>query len=727
MGKYSTNWHIYALKDGSWKKIGHLPPSALLFPNATSLTTAISGTTNATEYINAYNALKADYQNVPAIITYEKNIDDGGDYGYRADGRWYYSKTGDKVTSNIIIEYADDPTSTFVTDPFVQNSNVGTTTGASAFFKNTEYYGQTSVTTLLNTSKFFNITTVENTSTGYMFYGWYLKNTDGVYSLMSTDPDYDVPISGSDTFVARYIKIPEGDLVISHNLYSSIADKLKPNIDDPYHTGLGNCYLKVEILNADGSVYRTFGSETSTDSIHLSKTFINYESDKSIKIYIYTDPLGYDKLLKYYVNNYKPLDTQPYCRPMTDFTKNSDGTAYLEFDSFTIKSLFNATTMKNTVSSLEFYSDIDPVVKNYTITYTYETRQFNTQNYVVKGKFDAIYIEEHKNADLTPAMVKANAPFVDDFGKEITWDLDNATIVNGETEATATVKSSKNNHLVTLTLKNANGTTELPITFEYGKLAQYGKVLDNENLKNSGNASDFIFEAKDTDTKTFSYWAVYNTDGDLLTRCYSHFFNYILYDNYVIEAIYDDTEHNRTEDNISTTIDLLEYTRNQWTDANGNKTADYLYADFALAYNFNNQIIETLDKDTVKVGMVFEVCGKLVEESDGSYKTDDIEGKYKDSIATDVNALKNAIKNSATSYSVGGTTRKLYVNQIENTDLSNKNRAEYYLRFKNSTNNQLYVMKVYSYLIDCNTGEVYISEPEYMNLYDIANCIYNIS
>ena len=75
------------------------------------------------------------------------------------------------------------------------------------------------------------------------------------------------------------------------------------------------------------------------------------------------------------------------------------------------------------------------------------------------------------------------------------------------------------------------------------------------------------------------------------------------------------------------------------------------------------------------------------------------------------------------------TTRKLYVNKINNTGLGNKNRAEYYLRFKNSTNNQLYVMKVYSYIIDHSTGTptVYISEPEYINLYDIANCIYNIS
>ena len=727
VGKYSTNWHIYALKDGSWEKIGYLPPSALLFSNAT----ALSETGASDDYVSAYNALQG-YANTPAIITYEGSIWGDNEDAFRADGRWYYSKTGDKVTTDIIIEYADDASSEFVVDEF-KDGNVGTITGASAYFANSEFYGQTTATTLLDTSKYFNLTTIENTTTGYMFYGWYLKKTDGTYSLISTKPDYDAPISGTETFVARYIKIPSGDLVISHNLYSTIKDKLSEYTgDDIPNTGLGNCYLKVEILNADGTTYLTFGSETSKESVHLTSSLINAKSDKSVRIYIYTDPLGNDNFLKYYVNNHNPEPTERYCRAMEDFTTKEDGTAYLQLPDFSIKDFFNAAG-ENTVPSLEFYSDIESVAKNYTITYNYESRKDGSKKYVVKGTFDANYIEQYGNADLTLDIVKQKAPFVDDFGKKITWvlDEDNVNIVNGETEATATVNSTKDEHIVSLTLKNADGSTEVPVQFLFGMSATYGNIKSGMTTPGDKASTDYIYVADDcnADDEKFSYWEVCNTNGELVTKCYSQEFNYILYGNYIIQAKYgvDDLDNIRKND-ISSTIDLLEYTRNQWTDDNGVKTGDYLYADFDLAYNYNNKIIETLGEEKVKVGIAFEVCGKLVEESNGTYDTTDIEDKYKDKYAVNESALKEAIKQGSKTYSVDeNTSRNLYNYQITNEGLSNKNRVEYYLRFKNSPNNQLYVMKVYSYIIDVNTGDVYLSDPVYMNLYDIANCVYNIS
>lgn len=731
IGDYATEWNIYALNGSTWSKIATIPSSVLLYPTSGDIPTVASG------YTTAYTALEA-YKNVPAIITYEKSIESkgsGGQLGDRADGRWYYSKTGDIVTSNIVIEYADDEKSTFVEDEFKDDTVVGTVTGASAYFTNSDNYGKTSITTVLDNSQYFNLHTEENATTGYMFYGWYLKNTNGTYTWMSNDADYNVPISGSDTFVARYIKIPESDLLITHTLYSSISDLLTQYTgDDDPHTGSGNCYLKVEILDASGNVVRTFGSETSTASVHLTSNYIKYDSDYSIQVYIYTDPLGNDDFLKYYVNNHKPANTDRYCKPMDDFSENADGTAYLEMPAFTVKSLFkvtetdSGTTYENTVSSLDFYSDIAPVTKDYKITYTYDSRLYGEKDYVVKGVIDSVFIETYGTDELTADFVKKNAPFVDDFGKKITWDLDNIAINNESDVATAAVSSSKDVHYVTLTSVGSDSLEGNTLTFAYGALAKYGNIKKG-TPDTTGEDDDFIYIAdpENTDGKKFNHWAIYNNEGKLVSRCYSASFNYVLYDNYTIEAVYGD-EYSKYED-ISSTIDLLEYTRNQWTDEDGNKTGDYLYSDFALAYNYNHNLISSLDPSNVEVGIAFEVCGKIVQEPDGTYDNSDLEKKYGAGITTNDEALKSAILastvNGKTTYNVDDSTkRNLFCYQIANEKLNNKNRIEYYLEFKNTESNQMYIMKVYSYIIV--DGKITLSKPEYINLYDIANCEYVI-
>lgn len=731
IGDYATEWNIYALNGSTWSKIATIPSSVLLYPTSGDIPT------EASDYKTAYTALEA-YENVPAIITYEKSIESkgsGGQLGDRADGRWYYSKTGDIVTSNIVIEYADDEKSTFVEDEFKDDTVVGTITGASAYFTNSEYYGTTSITTVLDSSQYFNLHTEENATTGYMFYGWYLKNTDGTYTWMSNDADYNVPISGSDTFVARYIKIPEGDLLITHTLYSSISDLLTQYTgDDVPNTGSGNCYLKVEILDASGNVVRTFGSETSTASVHLTSNYIKYDSDYSIQVYIYTDPLGNDAFLKYYVNNHKPANTDRYCNPMIDFIENADGTAYLKMPAFTVKSLFkvtetdSGTTYENTVSSLDFYSDIAPVTKDYKITYTYDSRLYGEKDYVVKGVIDSVFIETHGTDELTADFVKKNAPFVDDFGKKITWDLDNIVINNELDVATAAVSSSKDVHYVTLTSVGSDGSEGNTLTFAYGALAKHGNIIKGIP-DTTGEDDDFIYiaDAENTDGEKFNHWAIYNNERKLVSRCYSASFNYVLYDNYTIEAVYGD-DYSKYED-ISSTIDLLEYTRNQWTDEDGNKTDDYLYSDFALAYNYNHKLISSLDPSNVEVGIAFEVCGKIVQEPDGTYDNSDLEMKYGAGITTNDEALKSAILastvNGKTTYNVDDSTkRNLFCYQIANEKLNNKNRIEYYLEFKNTESNQMYIMKVYSYIIV--DGMITLSKPEYINLYDIANCEYVI-
>ena len=71
-----------------------------------------------------------------------------------------------------------------------------------------------------------------------------------------------------------------------------------------------------------------------------------------------------------------------------------------------------------------------------------------------------------------------------------------------------------------------------------------------------------------------------------------------------------------------------------------------------------------------------------------------------------------------------GAERNVYRYEIKNTKISEKNRIEYYLRFKNSETSQQNVMKVYSYIYDKQSDEIFLSDPVYMNMYDIGNLTY---
>ena len=89
--------------------------------------------------------------------------------------------------------------------------------------------------------------------------------------------------------------------------------------------------------------------------------------------------------------------------------------------------------------------------------------------------------------------------------------------------------------------------------------------------------------------------------------------------------------------------------------------------------------------------------------------------------------LKNATSNGKVgSYKVDNDSadRNVYRYEINNSDISVKNRIEYYLRFKNSKTSQQNVMKVYSYIYDTKSGDIYLSDPVYMNMYDIGNLTY---
>lgn len=706
VGTYATEWTVYAYENSDWTKIATLPSSSLLYASSDDLDNALSDSYD--KYVTAYKALEA-YKGYPAEITYEKSITGGEENGNRSDGRWYYSKIGDTISVNTRIEYAPDANGPFVEDSFIDGTAQGKDSGTKAYFTNEDYNGLTSASGLVDKSKNFTFKAESDTTGNYMFIGWYLLK-EGSYTLISKEYEWYAPMTSTETYVARFIEVPDGMLTVTHELYSKapiVDGMVAPN------GGTGTCYAKVEVVDTDGNVVHTY-AET-TGSILIDETYIQSTSTNKLKVTLRTDIAGLSEFNAYYVNK-----VGGYTDLTQDSNKGATGST-TRVVNFNISELFYTNEEGIPVfyvPALNFYSDIIPVTKDYKLTFNYDDRFGNSKSYVVMGKLSESYINENLVDDtvvLTNEFIMSKAPYEDNFGKIITWSEDTISKSTNNDVLTATIGSTQTDHTVVVNYRLSEDDPWENIVLPYGSL------VIKENTEEVNEEYVCVAELENSEGLKFSHWEVYTDSSlsNLVTKCYYNEFNFRAYDNYYITAVYSETPESPTTENISTTLDFLEYSRNQWTDDEGNKTSstDKLYADFALGFNYNGLLINSLDN--VKCGMALEVCGKLSQASDGSYISD--LGNY--SYDTDVATLKNVILNGG-KYSYNGETRNVINTEI--STLTNKNRVEFYQSFNNSTNNPLYIIKCYSYMI-IDDSTVVLSDPVYISLYDVANLTYTVS
>lgn len=738
IGKYATEWSVY---DHDGKYITTINCSQLLD----------EATVNSA-YTTAYNTLKS-YAKLPVKIAYEKSIFSGNDKGNRADGRWYYSTKAQKITSNVIIQYKPNDASSFIQDEFSADSNVGSVTGTKAYFTNADYYGKTSCDGEVDGGK-FSVRAETDSEAKYYFIGWYLKTSDG-YAFMSNDPNYDIPMTNNETYVARFIPTPSGTLTLSHTIL--------PNSD----SAIGRTYIKADIVSKDGKTVYSI-PETSGNLVVPSK-YVTYTSTNKIKVTLRTVPYGNDTVEGFY--NY---DKDQYSAG-ADVVIDSENNACEVTRA--ISSLFKETEDGGNVSySLErdiipFYSKIKSVTQEYKITYTYKTRTGENQSYVIKDTVSGIELEEMWAANeaenkangtsngnkyqLSKAFITKKAPFVSNFREEIRWNMDEATI----SDYTATVSANTSTVDLEISALTVAGQWTQPATVKYGELAMsngdYLYKTDTTEFPVTFNGYDFsfwaIFDNKDEAEKYSNAVKAYMSgtpdanmsqrltdlttgcDGykNLISKSYSKEYNYVSYQNYYIVPVYAGRFAKDQIKESQASIRLLEYTRNQWTNENGVKgdgtlntggtKTDYLYTDFALSFDKNQILIK--DNPNIKIGIAFEIVDQYDTE-----KGSDLTKYVTDSNADDI---KNLIKLDKDNGKVGITStdkRSVYRYEINNSTISVKNRIEYYLRFSNTQKAQQNVMKVYSYIYDKKandgTGEVYLSDPVYMNLYDIGNLTY---
>lgn len=735
IGKYATEWSVYA-PDGTY----------ITTINCSSL---IDETKVDPAYQVAYNKLKQQYAGLPVKIAYEMSKFDGYDKGTRADGRWYFSKKAQKISANVKIEYRADDTSPFIEDAFVADSNVGEKTGAKAYFTNADYNGKTTCQGEVDGGN-FSVHAQTDANANYYFLGWYLKTSDG-YSFITNESDTDIPMTNNATYVARFINTPSGTLTLSHTLLDGSA--------------YGKTFIKADIIDSANNVKASI-DETSGNLVIPSK-YVTYTSTYIIRLTLRTVPYGNDTVEGFYegYSSDKPV------RYNKDFTGTGEQTYSVEraisslFEE--IKNADGSISYKLKKSNIPFYSNITSNPLEYKITYTYKTRLNGEQSYVIKDKVSGIELEEMwaenvaaglTKEQLSKAFIIRKAPFVSNYREEIRWNMDAADIKG----YTATVSANTSTVDLKIYALTVAGQWTQPATVKYGELAMSS---DGDYLYKTGT-TEFPekFNYSGTTKYDFSFWAIFDNKekadqyskavaeymsgtpaadmsqrltaltqlggyDNLISKSYSKEYNYISYQDYYIVPVYAGRFAKSEIKESQASIRLLEYTRNQWTTGDGVKgdgspnvdgsKTDYLYTDFALSFDKDQELIK--NNANIKVGVTFEVVAKYNDINDlKSYETT----SNKDAIG---NLVKDATANGKVgTYKVDSESadRNVYRYEIKNSNISVKNRIEYYLRFKNSETSQQNVMKVYSYIYDTVSGKIYLSDPVYMNMYDIGNLTY---
>ena len=765
-GYYATEWTVYKkLDDGTYSKIAQIPSSALLLRSKADLSNSTSDKkyeNSLASYANAYEKLEA-YKNTPAKITFESSIKkgyslqghtnggDGGELADRVDGRWYYSKVGEEITAKIAVEYGDTATSDFTNDLFVGDTNKTTTIGTHAYFTNAAASGKTTYKSTIDSAKYFTFTadTIATDEKGqnYVFLGWYLLSDDKYTKLT----DAKAPMTGSDTFVARYVKAPKGTVTIDHRLFSAASN---PTPTQNVGTGSGKCYVTVRVLDKDDTVIKKF--DETEGSVTLDGTYIDSTKDYKLEITLRTVTSGQDKFQQFYYlkqdkKSYVPIDSstttttgnETKVTRMVDirenfFKPNDDGITY---------SFRNETGS----DSIHYYSDIKETKIPYKITFKYEPRlESDAKQYVVKGEFTSEYILKN-GAELTKNFVMSVAPYEDNFFNTIKWDKDNITIDNRGTTKTAEIKSTTSSRTVTVQAFDAEdkpikayelnaGEPEFTSTVVYGSLLTYDNLCGltpDEKTKIAGDKK-YIYVAEPVHNgEKFSYWQIstsLNKDDTsaYVTKCFSQEFNYIAYNHYYIWPVYGKSQ---SITGASTTLNFLDYSRNQSTGLEGENKTDRVFADFALAFDSNGIQLKTYNGDNIKVGMFLEVCGDLESDSNGNVITDINHYKDNPKYSTsekDLESIKNAILARSSTKSLNYTTeagevRKLLNKPIDIKSLDNKNRIEYYVGYNNNDNNQKKLMRAYSYVIVGNEITLCSTYYSFVNYYNVGNKTYTVS
>lgn len=388
----------------------------------------------------------------------------------------------------------------------------------------------------------------------------------------------------------------------------------------------------------------------------------------------------------------------------TDYTKdtNDETSTTITVD---VNDLFKGDAVDTKYLVLKFYSLLSTDVK-YKIDYQFKTRLYSDRSdrvYTVSGKLTDYEIKTYFGGvvptELNNAFVQSKIPYESNFMKNLHWfnvAQDKSTLTGNVLYAK--LYSYQTNMTVSARIYN---NTDTPVTVSG---VDYGDPFTVNDAETGYQYGGHYLQVKIPEGKFFSYWAIYKaatygTDDQIeVARCYSEYFNYTGYDDYVVKAIFTtDPNQKNTElyvsenENLCTAV-YLQTTRNHWnntttgSNVNGkygsaNTEYDRIYLDFALAYNYKGLLLRTYDGNDIKIGV------KIYAVKDG-----------------DARLLKDA--------------------KFELTNLDNKNRLEYYYGIDNTRPNfQNYTYYAVPYLTVNGSApaQMEITNSGTVSIKDIAN------
>lgn len=698
VGVWSTEWYVFD-QNGNFIVQGN--------PNDFILTDedVAEGSTN-----KIWKALKA-YKGAETKICYESEMtaatsNVSGNDGIRVDGRWYYTKADDvKVTLKTSVEFSTDHGTSFTKDTNTNTENtgfIGKKTGVKAAINDaTSYEFPLNATDAVLTA---------SSSSLWLFKGWYAIDADGNYIEYDKDAMSEIElVTGAYTeFVARYIKIGSGQLVLSHTAYDG-PDKLG---------GRGTYYIQVELTDKDNHT-TTYTYTTGSITIPI------VQSDKSIKITLRTVCAGNNTFYRFY-----DKDKDGKYQPFGDEDGSDVGKTGTVEHSFTVipSDLFDSDG-KQVTMALNYYSDISPVTGDAVLNYRYKNRFDQDRVYTVKVKLDDTYYDSTKNAYIIDPknpdhqkLIMDNAPAIDDLHKDCLWSIaQQSPTINGTNVVLDGIQTDKKFNVI-LSYCSDDAQTVTDFALQYS-----GRLALNSYIKNS-DTGDFYKTAAEVNGKKFLYWSVVSADTKLeIARCYSQYFNLRVTDNFIVTPIYGGT----SESYIS--IGNATYTREQYTEAGINY--DYLYADFIVAFmspdaellnqssKYKTGVIVELNQNAkvteanVKDGGTFGAVGSTVDYSGIKFK----------STSDKIQELATGNSSSLKYTNADSISNIAYKFEINNSGYNNKNRLDYYVKFKNTQAYRNYVMKAYYYVYEVDAsgnaveGTFKIAGEVYFNLYDIGN------
>lgn len=387
-----------------------------------------------------------------------------------------------------------------------------------------------------------------------------------------------------------------------------------------------------------------------------------------------------------------------------DFTGYTEDTNNESSTTITVKvdDLFNGDAVDTKYLVLKFYSLLSTDVK-YKIDYQFNTRLYNDRVYTVSGKLTDDEIKTYFGGvvptELNNAFVQSKIPYESNFMKNLHWfDVaQNKSTLTGNV-LYAKLYSYQTNKTVSARIYN---NTDTPVTVSG---VDYGDPFTVNDAETGYQYGGHYLQVKIPEGKFFSYWAIYKaatygTDDQIeVARCYSEYFNYTGYDDYVVKAIFTtDPNQKNTElyvsenENLCTAV-YLQTTRNHWNNTTtgsnvngkyGSADTEYdrIYLDFALAYNYKGLLLRTYDGNDIKIGvMIYAV-------KDG-----------------DARLLKDA--------------------KFELTNLDNKNRLEYYYGIDNTRPNfreYTYYAVPYLTVNGSAPAKMEIKDSDTVSINDIAN------